>query len=68
MRSAIAMPADAESWRLVRRLARGHSPDRTDAVVLSGGCIPQPGEPADSARAVAQAGPRAAATSREVSR
>ncbi|HEX6442306.1 MAG TPA: LLM class flavin-dependent oxidoreductase, partial [Stellaceae bacterium] len=28
----------------LRRLARGHSPDRTDAVVLSGGCIPQPGQ------------------------
>jgi alkanesulfonate monooxygenase SsuD/methylene tetrahydromethanopterin reductase-like flavin-dependent oxidoreductase (luciferase family) len=43
------------SWR-----DAGHTPDHTDAVVLSGGCILEPGEPADSPRAVAQAGPRAA--------
>jgi 5,10-methylenetetrahydromethanopterin reductase len=40
--------------------AAGHDRDALDAVVLTGGAILEPGEPADSPRAVAQAGPRAA--------
>jgi alkanesulfonate monooxygenase SsuD/methylene tetrahydromethanopterin reductase-like flavin-dependent oxidoreductase (luciferase family) len=43
-----------------RREAAGHSPDALDAVVLTGGAILEEGEPADSPRAIAQAGPRAA--------
>lgn len=42
-------------WR-----AAGHERAALDAVVLTGGVILEPGEPADSPRAVAQAGPRAA--------
>src|SRR5206468_993006 len=42
-------------WR-----SAGHERDTLDAVVLTGGVILEPGEPADSPRAVAQAGPRAA--------
>jgi 5,10-methylenetetrahydromethanopterin reductase len=42
-------------WR-----AAGHDRATLDAVVLTGGVILEPGEPADSPRAVAQAGPRAA--------
>jgi 5,10-methylenetetrahydromethanopterin reductase len=38
----------------------GHERPALDAVVLTGGVILEPGEPADSPRAVAQAGPRAA--------
>lgn len=46
----------------MRRLwaAAGREPDALDAVVLTGGVVLGPGEPADSPRAVAQAGPRAA--------
>jgi 5,10-methylenetetrahydromethanopterin reductase len=40
--------------------AAGHERGALDAVVLTGGAILEPGEPADSPRAVAQAGPRAA--------
>jgi 5,10-methylenetetrahydromethanopterin reductase len=40
--------------------AAGHDRDALDAVVLTGGAVLEPGEPADSPRAVAQAGPRAA--------
>ena len=43
-----------------RREAAGHSADTLDAVVLTGGAILEAGEPADSPRAIAQAGPRAA--------
>ena len=38
----------------------GHEPDALDAVVLTGGVVLEEGEPADSPRAMAQAGPRAA--------
>jgi 5,10-methylenetetrahydromethanopterin reductase len=51
--------ADLDEMRRRWREA-GHGDHSTDAVVLSGGCILEPGEPADSPRAVAQAGPRAA--------
>src|SRR5262249_18740331 len=38
----------------------GRSAEPLDAVVLTGGAILEEGEPADSPRAIAQAGPRAA--------
>jgi len=38
----------------------GHSHETLDAVVLTGGVVLEEHEPADSARAIAQAGPRAA--------
>src|SRR5207237_4483339 len=38
----------------------GHGADKLDSVVLTGGVVLEPGEPADSPRAIAQAGPRAA--------
>jgi 5,10-methylenetetrahydromethanopterin reductase len=38
----------------------GHEADALDAVVLTGGVVLEEGEPADSPRAIAQAGPRAA--------
>ncbi len=46
----------------MRRLwtAAGHARGALDAVVLTGGVVLDDGEPADSPRAVAQAGPRAA--------
>src|SRR5207237_233805 len=40
--------------------AQGHVADELDAVVLTGGVVLGEHEPADSPRAVAQAGPRAA--------
>ncbi len=40
--------------------AAGHERDALDAVVLTGGVVLEEGEPADSPRAIAQAGPRAA--------
>jgi 5,10-methylenetetrahydromethanopterin reductase len=40
--------------------AAGHAGEALDAVVLTGGVVLEEHEPADSARAVAQAGPRAA--------
>ena len=43
-----------------RREAAGRTGEPFDAVVLTGGAILAEGEPADSPRAVAQAGPRAA--------
>ena len=43
-----------------RRQAAGRAGEPFDAVVLTGGAILAEGEPADSPRAVAQAGPRAA--------
>src|SRR5204862_5722083 len=43
-----------------RRRAAGRDAEPIDAVVLTGGAILEEGEPADSSRAVAQAGPRAA--------
>src|SRR5271166_3642241 len=43
-----------------RRRAAGRAAEPLDAVVLTGGAILEEGEPADSARAMAQAGPRAA--------
>jgi 5,10-methylenetetrahydromethanopterin reductase len=42
------------------RAAAGHGRAALDAVVLTGGAILDAGEPADSPRAIAQAGPRAA--------
>jgi 5,10-methylenetetrahydromethanopterin reductase len=42
------------------RLSAGHEAEPLDAVVLTGGSILEEGEPADSPRAIAQAGPRAA--------
>jgi 5,10-methylenetetrahydromethanopterin reductase len=43
-----------------RRQAAGRDTELLDAVVLTGGAILDDGEPADSPRAIAQAGPRAA--------
>jgi len=43
-----------------RRRAAGRETEPIDAVVLTGGAILEEGEPADSPRAIAQAGPRAA--------
>jgi 5,10-methylenetetrahydromethanopterin reductase len=40
--------------------AAGHAREALDAVVLTGGVVLDEGEPADSPRAIAQAGPRAA--------
>jgi 5,10-methylenetetrahydromethanopterin reductase len=51
--------ADLDEMRRLWREA-GHRAEDTDAVVLGGGAILEPGEPADSPRAIAQAGPRAA--------
>ena len=42
------------------REAAGHGAEAFDSVVLTGGAILEEGEPADSPRAIAQAGPRAA--------
>jgi len=43
-----------------RRLAAGRGAEPLESVVLTGGAILEEGEPADSPRAIAQAGPRAA--------
>jgi alkanesulfonate monooxygenase SsuD/methylene tetrahydromethanopterin reductase-like flavin-dependent oxidoreductase (luciferase family) len=43
-----------------RREAAGHDAEALDSIVLTGGAILSDGEPADSPRAIAQAGPRAA--------
>ena len=43
-----------------RRRSEGRAAEALDAVVLTGGAILEEGEPADSRRAIAQAGPRAA--------
>ena len=43
-----------------RRRSAGRAAEPLDAVVMTGGAILQEGEPADSPRAIAQAGPRAA--------
>jgi alkanesulfonate monooxygenase SsuD/methylene tetrahydromethanopterin reductase-like flavin-dependent oxidoreductase (luciferase family) len=43
-----------------RRRAAGHGVEPLDAVVMTGGAVLEEGEPADSPRAIAQAGPRAA--------
>jgi 5,10-methylenetetrahydromethanopterin reductase len=50
-----AMADMRERWR-----AAGRDAEPLEAVVLTGGAILEEGEPADSQRAVAQAGPRAA--------
>jgi len=42
------------------RAAWGDRPDPLNAVAWAGGAVLEPGEPADSPRAIAQAGPRAA--------
>jgi 5,10-methylenetetrahydromethanopterin reductase len=53
---AVAAMADMKQrWR-----ATAHRDDPLGAVVLTGGAILEGGEPADSPRAIAQAGPRAA--------
>jgi 5,10-methylenetetrahydromethanopterin reductase len=44
----------------LHREAAGHVADALDSVVLTGGAILEDGEPADSPRAISQAGPRAA--------
>jgi 5,10-methylenetetrahydromethanopterin reductase len=54
--SAVAALRDLEG----RREAAGRTAEPFDAVVLTGGAILAEGEPADSPRAMAQAGPRAA--------
>jgi 5,10-methylenetetrahydromethanopterin reductase len=53
---AIAAMTDMQE----RRQAVGREAEPLDAVVLTGGAILDEGEPADSPRAIAQAGPRAA--------
>ena len=53
---AVAAMADMQE----RRRAAGREAERLDAVVLTGGAILEECEPADSPRAIAQAGPRAA--------
>ena len=61
--STIGDPAAANAaLREMRsgREAAGHGVDALDSVVLTGGAIVEEGEPADSPRAIAQAGPRAA--------
>jgi 5,10-methylenetetrahydromethanopterin reductase len=54
--STIAALRDIEA----RREAAGRAKEPFDSVVLTGGAILEEGEPADSPRAIAQAGPRAA--------
>jgi 5,10-methylenetetrahydromethanopterin reductase len=54
--STVAALRDIEA----RRAAAGRAGEPFDAVVLTGGAILAEGEPADSPRAIAQAGPRAA--------
>lgn len=39
--------------------AEGQTPETLNAIAWAGGCVLRPGEPADSPRAIAQAGPRA---------
>ena len=61
--STIGDPASASaalSEIAVGREAAGHTADALDSVVLTGGAILEAGEPADSPRAIARAGPRAA--------
>jgi 5,10-methylenetetrahydromethanopterin reductase len=54
--SAVAAIEDMrEHW-----IAAGHEPDELYADAFALGCVLQDGEPADSSRAMAQAGPRAA--------
>ena len=53
---AVSAMADMqERWR-----AAGHEAQSLDAMVMTGGAVLDEGEPADSPRAIAQAGPRAA--------
>jgi 5,10-methylenetetrahydromethanopterin reductase len=54
--STVAALRDIEA----RREAAGRAREAFDSVVLTGGAILDEGEPADSPRAIAQAGPRAA--------
>jgi 5,10-methylenetetrahydromethanopterin reductase len=62
----ISTVGDAETASAVLRELRssreaaGHGAEALDSVVLTGGAILEEGEPADSPRAIAQAGPRAA--------
>ena len=61
--STIGHPAAAQAAIAALRAQReaaGHVAGELDAVVLTGGAILAAGEPADSPRALAQAGPRAA--------
>ena len=51
----LAMAEMQEWWR-----ASGHQAKTLDAVVVTGGAVLEEGEPADSPRSIAQAGPRAA--------
>ena len=60
--STIGNPSEASAalrHMQAQREAAGHGAD-LDSVVLTGGAILEEGEPADSPRAIAQAGPRAA--------
>src|SRR5437762_3075964 len=56
------VPSAAATLDEMRRewSAAGHERDALDAIVLTGGVVLEEGEPADSPRAIAQAGPRAA--------
>lgn len=54
-RSLAALEAMRTVWN-----AAGHSREALNATAWTGGAVLEPGEPADSARALAQAGPRAA--------
>jgi len=54
--AAVAAMADMQE----RRMAAGRGAEPLESVVLTGGAILEEGEPADSPRAIAQAGPRAA--------
>ena len=55
-----AAGAALREMRQLARSRRAPTPTRSTSVVLTGGAILEEGEPADSPRAIAQAGPRAA--------
>jgi len=59
---APSVPRSIEALGVMRAAwtGAGRSADTLNAVAWAGGCVLADGEPADSARAVAQAGPRAA--------
>lgn len=51
--SAAALASMRATWQQA-----GRSPDTLNAIAWAGGCVLRPNEPADSPRAIAQAGPR----------
>lgn len=51
--STAALASMRETWA-----AAGQAPEALNAIAWAGGCVLRPGEPADSPRAIAQAGPR----------